>query len=254
MFGFGKNREHELEQQVTALRHALGACAEVAGRWTEFRREVTIAIAAACLVIGFTLGVYHQPIVHFVAHAVGLAKPPTTADAAYAAYQRGDYARALERALPLANAGDPRAESLLGLLYYRGRGTAQDFPEAVRWFRRAADDGDAAAEFYLGVMFAEGQGVPQDLEQAVKWYRRAAARGDAQAQYNLGLAYAKGEGVATDLVAAHMWLNLAAAGFQSIDAVRRAAAVASRDAVAAKMTPEQLAEAQRLARERAPVK
>src|SRR5437763_11317505 len=134
LFAFGRPREEELQQKVTALEHALSTCGEVAGRWTEFRREVTIAIAAVCLVVGFVLGVYRDPIVHFVAHSLGLASRPATADAAYAAYQRGDYTRALQKALPLASAGDASAESLLGLLYYRGRGTRQDLAEAVRWF------------------------------------------------------------------------------------------------------------------------
>jgi uncharacterized protein len=251
VFGFGRHRDETeaLQQQVTALESALNKCAEVAGRWTDFRREVTIAIAIACLVVGFVLGVYREPILRTVTHAVGLAAKPKSADVAYAAYQKGNYTAALEEALPLAATGDARAQTLMGLLYYRGRGASQDHAEAIRWFRRAADDGEAAAEFYLGVMFAEGQGVPQDYEEAVKWYRRAAARGDALAQYNLGIAYAKGEGVAADPVRAHMWLNVAAARFQGSDANRRIAAANNRDAVATKMTADQLAEAQRLARE-----
>src|SRR5262249_9411117 len=154
-----------------------------------FRRTVTIGIAVACLAIGFTLGVYRDPIVHSFRAAVGLSAGGQTADAAYSSYQRADYTAAFRRASRLAMDGDPRRESLLGLLSCRGRGAAQAHAEAIRWFRRAADNGDAAAEFYLGVMFAEGQGVPQDYTEAVTWYRRAAARGDAQAQYNLGLAY-----------------------------------------------------------------
>ena len=76
LFGFGRTREEELERKVTALEHALSTCAEVAGRWTEFRREVTMAIAAICLVVGFTLGVYREPIVHFVGRTLGLTSRP----------------------------------------------------------------------------------------------------------------------------------------------------------------------------------
>jgi uncharacterized protein len=251
---FGRHRDEAeaLQEQVTALETALSKCADVAGRWTEFRRTVTAAIAAGCLVLGFTLGVYHKPILHTVAglgHVIGLGNPVMDADAAYASYQSSNYARALRQARPLAEEGDARAQSLLGLLLYRGRGTVQDFPAAVMWFRRAADADDAAAMFYLGVMFADGQGVPQDYAEAAKWYRRAAERGDAQAQYNLGLAFAKGEGVAADPVAAHMWLNLSTARFPVADSLRRSTAANSRDAVAAKMTPAELAEAQRLARD-----
>ena len=86
-------------------------------------------------------------------------------------------------------------------------------------------------------------------QQAAIWYQRAADLGDAQGLYNLGLAYAQGEGVAQDVVKAHMLLNVAAARFPPSEGGRRTAAVSSRDVVAKEMTPEQLAEAQRLARE-----
>ena len=165
-----------------------------------------------------------------------------------AAYQNGDYATALELSRPLADQGDARAQSILGLIYYGGRGVPRNDNEAVRWFRHAADLGDATGNLYLGVMFADGRGVPQDYAEAAKWYRLAADLGDAQAQYNLGLAYAKGEGVSPDNVSAHMWFNLAAARFPASDLRSRDAAVRNRDLVAGNMTPEQLAEAQAGAR------
>src|SRR5947209_95237 len=85
--------------------------------------------------------------------------------------------------------------------------------------------------------------------EAARGYRGAAEQGDAQAQDNLGLAYARGEGVAQDVVAAHMWFNLAAARFPATDTRNRAAAVKNRDTVAGEMSSEQLAEAQKRARE-----
>ena len=145
------------------------------------------------LAVGFALGVYREPITQFLdglTQAIGLASPTPSEDAAYAAYQNGDYAAALRLVGPLAARGEARAQSLLGLFYYRGRGVPVDLNEAVKWFRRAADQRDATAQFYLGVMYSEGQGVPQNYAEAAKWYRLAADRGDAQAQYNLEL---KGE-------------------------------------------------------------
>jgi TPR repeat protein len=98
-------------------------------------------------------------------------------------------------------------------------------------------------------MYGEGRGVPQDYVEAARWYRLAAEQGDAQAQYNLGLAYARGEGVTQNVVDAHMWFNLAAARFPANDTRNRTAAVKNRDAVASEMSSEQLAEAQKRARE-----
>ncbi len=77
---------------------------------------------------------------------------------------------------------------------------------------------------------------------AVKWYRRAAEQGDARAQYNLGLLYANGEGVPQDFVQAHLWYSLAATRGDT-DAQN------NRDIVTKRMTREQIAEAQRLARD-----
>ncbi len=93
-------------------------------------------------------------------------------------------------------------------------------------------------------MYDDGRGVSQDAAKAVRWYRRAAAQGHAIAQYVLGLRYHAGEGIPRDHVRAHMWFNLAAA--------TRGEAIKYRDYVAALMTPEQIAEAQRLAREWTP--
>ena len=117
-----------------------------------------------------------------------------------------------------------------------------DYAQAVKWYRLAADKGDATAQSILGFMYDNGEGVPQDDTEAVKWYRLAADQGDAGAQSNLGVMYAKGEGVPQDYVLAHLWFNLAAAQGD-------ANAVDNRDIAASKMTRDQLAEAQRLARD-----
>ena len=74
-----------------------------------------------------------------------------------------------------------------------------------------------------------------------------AEQGNADAQYNLGARYAYGSGVPQDDVQAHIWYNLAASRLQT-DLLRESSA-RSRDEVAKRMTPEQIAEAQRLARE-----
>jgi uncharacterized protein len=215
------------------------------------RRAFTATGAAAILALGFALGAngdrLAQPVTYQLA-ALGLADQ-VDARAAYAAYERGYHACALRLAQPLAEQGDARAQSLVGLIHYVGRGALRDDAKAVNWLRLAADQGDAAAQFRLGLMYSEGQGVPQDHAEAARWYRLAADKRHPQAQYNLGLLYAKGEGVAQDNVMAHMWFNLAVAQFPASDARNRTAAVTSRDLAATKLTREQIAEAQKLARE-----
>jgi TPR repeat protein len=111
----------------------------------------------------------------------------------------------------------------------------------VKWYRLAARQGNATAQFNLALIYANGRGVPQNYAEAVR-YRLAADQGDAEAQNNLGLLYAYGNGVTQDYVTAHMWFNLSAAQGDG-------EAVKSREAVARRMTPAQIAEAQKLARE-----
>jgi uncharacterized protein len=251
MFGFDRSRNTEdLERRVSRLQAALNLCSEKARRWTEFRREVTGAIAALMLALGFTLGVYREPLqdaVVDIAQTVGFVSG--NSDAAYAAYQEGHYATALRLARPLAAEGDPRAQTTLGLLYYHGNGVPQDPAEALKWFRRAADQDDAIAQFHLGVVFSQGEGVPKDNAEAANWFRRAADLGDAPAQYNLGLFYAKGVAGQPDNVSAYMWFDLAAAHFPASEIEGRDAAVRNRGLVAKKMTPEEIAEAQKRAHE-----
>jgi TPR repeat protein len=219
-------------------------------RSTRIGRALTATGAAVILAAGFALGANSdrltQPLAYRLA-ALGLASPD--ASAAFVAYEKGYLACALRLAEPLAEKGDARAQSLVGLIHYVGRGALRDDAKAVNWLRLAADQGDAAAQFRLGLMYSEGHGLPQDHAEAARWYRLAADQRYPQAQYNLGLLYAKGEGVAQDNVMAHMWFNLAVAQFPASDARNRTAAVTSRDLAATKLTREQIAEAQKLARE-----
>ena len=59
---------------------------------------------------------------------------------------------------------------------------SKNLPEAIRWYRRAAEQGHARAQRNLGVCYAIGTGVDQDTVEAVKWYRKAAEQEDIGAQ------------------------------------------------------------------------
>ncbi len=63
------------------------------------------------------------------------------------------------------------------------------------------------------MMYEDGRRIPQDFAEAAKWYRRAAEQGDAGAKHALGSAYSMGKGVARDYVLAHMWYDLASLQF-----------------------------------------
>jgi uncharacterized protein len=158
------------------------------------------------------------------------------------AYRRGDYAMALREWRPLADQGNTVAEYNLGLLYANGQGVSKDDAQARQWYEKAAAKGHADAQVNLGILFVYGRGVPQDYKMAVYWLRLAANQGNDLAQRKLGLMFERGDGVLQDYVRAYMWYSLGAMKGAKIGA-------AMRDAVAKRMTPEQIAEAQKLAQE-----
>lgn len=160
---------------------------------------------------------------------------------ANASYKLDDYATALKLLGRLAARGDARAQNLLGEMYLDGKGVTKSDAEALKWFGKAEKQGLAGAQANLGLMYSQGYGVPKDPVEGVKWYRKAAAQGEPSSQYNLGRAYKLGEGVAQDPVEAYRWYDLAAANTASTD-MNRTWAAQVRDEVAAKMTPEQLAQ------------
>ena len=117
-----------------------------------------------------------------------------------------------------------------------------DYDTALQEWRSLAERGNAGAQLNLGFMYDHGYGVPKSYEEAIRWYRKAAEQGNDRAQYNLGLMYDSGYGVPQDYVQAHMWYNIAGVTHASV-------AVSYRDIVAREMTLNQIAEAQKLARE-----
>lgn len=155
-----------------------------------------------------------------------------------------------------AEAGDAKAQLVLGHAYKYGYGTAKHESEAAKWYRAAADQGNAEAQLCLGNALRFGHGVRQDedeaakwflkaaeqgqigaqvnlgalyhrqknFEEAVKWDRMAAEAGDPMAQSNLCLDYAMGEGVPRDYPTAYMWILLSRAmrcGEPSVPCVER---------------------------------
>jgi uncharacterized protein len=127
-------------------------------------------------------------------------------------------------------------------LYDNGKGVPQNKAEALKLYHLAAERGNDGAQFSVGLLHFAGVAVPENRIEAAKWWRRAADQGHIGAQAYLGLSCATGLGVPQDNTHAYMWLSVAAArGDQD--------AVSNRDRVARQMTPAQIAEAQKLARE-----
>ncbi len=129
-------------------------------------------------------------------------------ESATAAYRRGDYVRAINALTPMALHGSAKAQAFLGFMYENGFGEPQAY--------------DAAADLY--------------------WH--ATIKGDPFGRAMLGLLYDKGHGVLQDYILAYEWLNLAAARAPKRE---RDYYLRLRNAVASKMSPDQIVAGQRLA-------
>jgi TPR repeat protein len=149
------------------------------------------------------------------------------------AYERKDYASAIEELSPLAQEGNVDAQVVLAKMYMLGQGVPKDADLAEKWFRAASDKGNAEAEFFLGAMFL----LPaKDIQQGLKWLRLSAEQGTPEAQLLVGMAYLKGTDLPRDLVQADMWLHLAAANGDKL-------APSQYERAERQMTPDQIEKA-----------
>jgi len=194
-----------------------------------------------------------------------------------------DHAEAAKWFRKAAEQNLAEAQNSLGLCYLNGEGVAKREMEAVKWFRKAAEQNFAMAQYNLGVCYEQGVAKNQEEElfpvaggepvEAVKWYRKAAEQNYAPAQYNLGLCYEHGNGVAAkwyrkaaeqnyvdaqfnlgmsyeeadpgteDWAEVYKWLSLAA--MQGHERAKKFMTVLESKL----MTPEQIAQGQKRARE-----
>jgi TPR repeat protein len=114
--------------------------------------------------------------------------------------------------------------------------------EDIQCLHETAEQGDALSQYLLGSAYFDGDKTPRNYEEAAKWFRRAANQGDKQSQFELGLMYFLGKGVPKNIVLSEMWFILYAVQGQG-------PAGQVRDRTEQEMTPAQIAEAQKLARE-----
>lgn len=80
-----------------------------------------------------------------------------------------------------------------GKAYWLGENVEQDYDQAIKFFKKAADEGHVDALYKLGEMYAKGHGVPQDCQKAFEWVQKAADEGHVDALYELGAMYEYGK-------------------------------------------------------------
>src|SRR5690349_21316305 len=151
-----------------------------------------------------------EPGVSEVRKNIQSTVPATGDDAAYTAFDQGQYLTALKLAEEAASRGEPQANTLIGRIYAEGLGVQKDLKRAFEYYRRAADLGDVQGTFALGLAYAEGLGVAKDRKAAADLFEKAALTGHAEANYNLGLLFLKGDGKPENPIRAFQHIRYAA--------------------------------------------
>ena len=178
-----------------------------------------------------------------------------------------DVTKALEWYHKSADQGYVKAQNVLGWVYGQGLGVPSDHEEAVKWLRKAADQGSVPArvalgtyrfkslldktlgqpmgiaqtQYKLGTAYADGRGVAKDPKEAVKWLLKSAEKGYPAAQHRLGDMHCAGQGTPRDTVRGYAWFSVAARNGYLGSGEKR-------EALAKKMTKEQIAQAQEMSR------
>ena len=110
----------------------------------------------------------------------------------------------------------------------------------------AAAEGDADKQYELAKLYAEGEGVEQNWVEAVKWYRKAAEQGHDLAQFKVGLSYQNGKGVPQSDTEAYVWLNISAENGAPLNGRGRAGKLA--DEIRVSLSASQLEQAENIAK------
>ncbi|MCC7253365.1 hypothetical protein [Hyphomicrobium sp.] len=203
---------------------------------SDIPRGMTIAQPVGSLTDAAVADVYEQQVLASLSGKLGMIAAGRSADAllpeksgridaAYSTpelFESGEGA-ASESALDLPPAtvgptslrlaaanGDASAEFEVAARLAEGKGTGQDYAEALRWYQRSAAKGFAQAQYRLGTLYERGLGVTKDIERAKIWYARAAEGGNVKAMHNLAVLSAGGEAGEPDYDAAQPWFLKAA--------------------------------------------
>lgn len=155
--------------------------------------------------------------------------------------------------LEAAKAGNLDSQRLLALEYTSGKRLKKDLAAALHWLKTAEQNGQSSKlrdQYRLGYFYEHDADDAPNYPEAIWWYRKAADAGDYRSQKRVGEMYESGTGFPKDYVQALKWHLLSAATSHGKPGIKdfHASVLKSRDLLAEKMSPAQLAESRQLAR------
>jgi uncharacterized protein len=123
-----------------------------------------------------------------------------------------DYKEALRWYKKGAELEDEEAQYNTCRLMVQGLGGPRDYSEAFHWCSESADGSTSFSswgQYGLGRLYEDGSGIQPDYAEAAGWYRKSAEQGNPAAQLRLAELYSKGKGVTRDFIEAYMWVAVA---------------------------------------------
>ena len=134
----------------------------------------------------------------------------TLADGCFLEYLKdapsNNFENTIKICTPLAQSGDVWSQEILGGMYYK----TENYKEAFKWTKKAAEQGFAPAQLKLGLLYETGKGTLPNYKEAIKWYKKSAVQGNIDAQNNMGLMYEMGMGVLQNYQVSASWYKKAA--------------------------------------------
>jgi len=130
----------------------------------------------------------------------------------------------------------------------------KDYAGAREHWSKASEEGYVSALDNLGYLLYYGLGGEADQAQGIQLWRRAALLGHSEAQWHLGQAFEDGEGISQDIVEAYAWYRCAVANAEQAPEGKKVEGQIAEDArksltaLLGKLTPDQFATAERLAK------
>ena len=152
-----------------------------------------------------------------------------------------NYAEAMKWYKRASESRLPEAQYNVGLLYYHGYGVAKNPREAIKWFKLASKQDLLEAQYMMGLAHHEGKGVRLDYEKALAWFVKSAKKNHPPSQFMYGFMLQAGEGMDPDPMRAYAWSKLAELNKQpESDAIYNLAALS--------LEKKQVAQAEAIAR------
>ena len=124
-------------------------------------------------------------------------------------YKKEEYSEAAKWYKKAAEQGHAEAQCQLARCYSWGHGLTKDYSKAFEWYKKAAEQGHAEAQCQLADCYFWGHGLTKDYSKAFEWYKKAAEQGNAEAQGSLGYCYGTGSGTAKNEAEAFKWYKKA---------------------------------------------